>query len=410
MMTRFLPRWPVLLDVRLQDFWLSFRETPPRPGRRHVRPYLVGLEDRVAPAAGALPLDRDVEDPGARIQIVMQIDDPNPKFRGVSEPKASFEQVSTNDEEAVDIRPLKAKVRDLQRTDDTDSTSETPASVVDNGSGARGRKNGGKKLGEGAELGMKDLKVLVRASARSFLVPLRVVPESAAANANGVPFVDRDLPPAATNPLPATASPRATEATGRPQLLTSPLDTGGVTPPTLTGPPTSSGPAPTAVPTAAPVTPAPVTLALKPARDVSLAPAVAAGVVLANFLPSALDLPRSGGDMQPTSDVGLRFTPSNTGIPVDGSAMSGRPAPLPTAGSGAGVVTEDLPDTTLPPIELVPPGSDQAPPVAAIETGVSGTAVFVATVAAVGLLAGAYYSQIRSQFRRTGRGPRLRVQ
>src|SRR5262245_58845771 len=72
MMTRLLRRWPLMLDVRLMDiglpdFSLSLRGTPVRPGRRRVRPYLLMLEDRVAPAAHALPIDHKIDEPGGQV-------------------------------------------------------------------------------------------------------------------------------------------------------------------------------------------------------------------------------------------------------------------------------------------------------------------------------------------------------
>src|SRR5262245_42599454 len=413
MMTFCLPRWQYwrqMLDVRC-----SLRGTEVRRGRQRIRPYLVALEERAVPASGVIPLDGEIAEPDAKIQIVMDIDHPNPKFLGIPDPAASLAPISGNDEVAVDVKALrKTKMKAVELVEHADLAPD--ASIVGNSSdedqrsGTGSDKNNGENSREDdGEVSLKDVKVLMRAFARSFLVPVRILPEAALEHANGVPFVDRFVPPAASNPLPATASPRATEATGRPQLVTSPPDTGGVTspPPTVIGPPATGSPITSAPPIAAPAAPAPVIGGLASVREVSLTPAVSSGIVLANFQPSALDLPRSGGEAPSAGDAGFRFAAPNTGVPVNNPATPAQSVPLQTNRSGGGGVTDELPDPTLPPIELVPSSeSDQSVPVAPIETGVSGTAVFVTTVAALGLLASAYYSQ----YRRSGRGPRLRVQ
>lgn len=445
MMTRFLRRWPLMLDVRLMDvglpdFSLSLRRTPVRPGRRRARPYLLILEDRVSPAAHGLPVDHNIDEPGGQVHKAapfeavnrVAVDQPevevsSPRF-SADDSESSPEPIVKSDDTSSDASRGAGNENDGATTDD----NSTPVSDSTDGTaeGAKGKKaKQSETTGSGSPdiVTIDDTPVAGRSKAtRHKKAPeddsgnfgggggqgggrgSSGLPDAAAANANGVPIVDRFVPPAATNPLPPTASPRATEATGRPQTVTSPPDTGGVTSPptTVTGPPSTVTPPIAAPATAVPVTPVPVIGGLTPVRDVSVTPSVAGSVVLANFMPSSLDLPRSGGDVSPTGDPGLRFVAPNTGVPLDGSSAPGRPVPLPTAGLGAGVVTEELPELTLPPIELVPSGSDQSAPAAAVETGVSGTAVFVATVAAVGLLAGAYYSQIR----RSGRGPRLRVQ
>src|SRR5437879_3268240 len=56
MMTRLLRRWPRLLEARI-----FVGRTTVRPGRRRVRPYLVALKDRVAPAASVIPLDFQID-------------------------------------------------------------------------------------------------------------------------------------------------------------------------------------------------------------------------------------------------------------------------------------------------------------------------------------------------------------
>jgi len=347
-----------------------------------------------------------MEEPVAQIRIVMDTHHANPPLLEVAEPEAAVTPLSADTKDTVDVMPRKAKAKKVETIDDAELAPDTvaigDASMIDDVSGAGGRKNGRKKLEEGNGLGLRVL------SARSALVPIRVVAEAALENANGVPFGDRFVPPAASNPLPPTASPRATEATGRPPLVTSPPDGGGVTspPPTVTSPPITSSPPTAVLPTAAPTTPAPGFGGLTPVRDLPVTPGVVSGLVLANFQPSALDLSRSGVGAPSVGDSGQRFVAPNTGIPVDGSTAPGRAVPLPSAGTGAGVVTEEVPDPMLPPIELVPSGSDVAtPPAALVENGVTGTQVFVATVATIGILAGAYYSQVR----RSGRGPRLRV-
>src|SRR5262249_38222953 len=148
-----------------------------------------------------------------------------------------------------------------------------------------------------------------------------------------VSVVERSAPSATTTSTPgATSTPTATPAIAA---------SAAATPAVLPGPNVVAATA--AFPTAAG--------AVQGAALTS--PTGAAGVVLASSLSGALGLPRTGGDPLPGGDA--RFAVPNPGVSVDGSAMPGRAAPLPTTGGGAGVVTEELPDPPLPAIELVPP-------------------------------------------------------
>jgi len=436
-MTRFMPRWPVMFDVRLLDVRLCLRKNTVRPGRRRVRPDLVILEDRVVPAGPMIPLDLQSDVPEAPARIVMLIDNPVPKDWGIPAPEASpgksltvielstagpmvnsepppikgQSRLSGDDVEVTEDQSQRVKVvTDSNQAPEVDRNNADPSAADLNRDGTKANveqtidghrsdnavaaRRVNTKREKHDEEGRRDQDVegAVRvATVRSFLVPIRVMSEAAAANLNGVSVLERSVPTTvttatatATTVLP-TATTVPTVASPTPAAASQPVLLGAdvlavATP--LTTPTAVPGPSGTFTPTQ-----------------------TAAGVVLANFTSAALSLPRSGGDT-PTGDVGFRPLPPSTGIPVDGSTTPGRTVPLPAAGSGAGVVTEEVPELTLPPIELVPSASEQSAPVAPIDTGISGTAVFVATVAAIGLLAGAYYSQIR----RSGRGPRLRWQ
>ena len=122
-------------------------------------------------------------------------------------------------------------------------------------------------------------------------------------------------------------------------------------------------------------------------------------------LSRAIALRAQGGDT-PTGDGDLRSLPPSTGIPVDGSATPGRPAALPAAGFRRGRRDRRIARRDASPHRARATGvglRDTTRGLASIENGISGTAVFVATIAAAGLLAGAY----SSQFRHSARGPRL---
>jgi hypothetical protein len=411
MLTCYLPYWPVLFNVRLAELRVSLRRTPLRRGSRRVRPYLVMLEDRLAPAAPALPLASRTDESNAPIRVLMQFDNANSPFLGIPAPEVATATLS-NDQPLSITAPSQeadgAANGGATRNESRNSANfginnpdrSTADVKADKAEDDGGRTTHGTRPDRVVAVGRFKLKHQKQdtqnpsdedggkrfaiATIRNFLVPIRVVPESVAATLNIVSVPER----AAPSTVP-TATPAATTV---PTVTTT--ATAASSPSVLLGG--------DVIAAATPVT-APVAVPGSSGAFTSIP--TTAGVVLANFASAALTLPRTGGDT-PTGDGGFRAMSPSTGMPVDGSATPGRPAPLPTAGSGAGVVTEELPDATLPPIELVPPVSDQTPPVAPIETGISGTAVLVATVAAAGLLAGTYYSQ----FRRSGRGPRLRVQ
>jgi hypothetical protein len=370
MMTRLLSRWP-----RMPDVHLFLRSATVSRGLRRVRPCLVVLEDRVAPAAFRVLSDHPVDEGAAAVMSIKSVVAQSSAAQGDSTDSIVIQVPAAigdgGDANAATSKSMRVK----------DNPDVGPPALIDNADDIplmdkKGRLIGGPKSGG-------EQRLLV-ASARSFLVAIRIDVEPASV----VPDVARSTPA-----TPSTAVPTTTT-----------LPSGTAAPTTVSATPAVSGTQ------AVLLGPDVIASSLSTATAVPGQPRAfsptATGLVLANFPPAPLDLPRSGGDTASMSDVGPRFGVPATGIPVNDSTMPGRAVPLPSAGTGAGVVTEDLPDPTMPAIELVPPVSDKASAlVAPVETGIDGTAVFVATVAAVGLMAGAYYSQAR----RSGRGPRLKV-
>jgi len=429
MIPRLLPRLPWTMDVRL-----VMRRSIVRPVRRRVRPDLVVLEDRVVPGAYTIPFDSVIDASVGPTQTVRYVGSPNRIALGkldtgvshgvdsadelhlVSEPiemrdsipitgpdGASDKEIGkrvTRDESqpvagAADDTPPRAEGKGVQPSDrkpgvgDSGNNISRPRKLRQNDDGGFFTVMGG---GQGGGRGSSGFSGVPGQSSQA---PGQPAPVPAGMNADFVSVVVsgvRSAPATVTPPVtiaPITiATPAAVNVpTIAPTAVTSQL--GAPVSTVLLGP--------DAVPATNPV----ATMSAVPVQAPTFTPTpTGVGTVLANFASTTLNLPRAGGEASSQRDVTMPSAEPN-----DGSTTPAQSMPAPAARSGAGVLTQEVPEVRVPPTEVVPAVSDQSAPVAPIENGVSGTTVFVATVAAVGLLAGAYYSQ----FRRTGRGPRLRV-